>query len=81
MHAELQELADTFSANRIMTGRAIRKLKESDPGGFHKAAILVLRESTEGPGTTYLLAMLLTRPEGLESIDRKSTRLNSSHRH
>ena len=66
--AGLKKLAGAFSANRVGTARAMREIHQMNPEGFLDATIEVLRESPEGAGARYLLAMLLAQPDSLERI-------------
>ncbi len=66
--AGLKKLAGAFSANRVGTARAMREIHQMNPKGFLDATIEVLRESPEGAGAKYLLAMLLAQPDSLERI-------------
>lgn len=52
----------------MVVARVIREMREKDPGGFSSAAVEILRASPEEAGTKFLLALLLTQPDGATLI-------------
>src|SRR3546814_5478863 len=63
-----------------MTERCREKDPDNDPlGTLRKIFILVLRETVRNPHRRRVLDILFHKCEYTEEIDRKSTRLNSSH--
>lgn len=66
--ASLQDLTQSFAANRALVSKAIRELHETNPGAFVKDAAEILRDGEDGPGTRFMLAVLSARPDYLRFL-------------
>lgn len=59
MQAHLQLLVDQFAQNPPLAGKAMRDMVESDGNTFTQQALGLLKTVPVGPGTNYILALLL----------------------
>jgi hypothetical protein len=66
--ALLKELTGAFSGNRAGISKVIREIQERDPDGFASSAAEVLRESVDGPGAQFMLAILLRQTDSLKVL-------------
>jgi len=66
--ASLNDLTQSFAANRALVSKAIRELHETNPDGFVKDAVQILRDGEDSPGTRFLLAVLSARPDYLRFL-------------
>src|ERR1700733_8753322 len=66
--ALLRTLATNFGSNSVRCAQAIREMYRLDPVGFTPAALEVLRGQLELPGAQFMIAMLASEPDWLQSI-------------
>jgi HEAT repeat protein len=66
--ALLKELTGAFAANRAVVSKVLREIHERDPDGFASSAAEVLRESVDGPGAQFMLAILLRQTDSLKIL-------------
>jgi hypothetical protein len=66
--ALLKELTGAFSGNRAGVSKVIREIQERDPDGFASSAAEVLRESVDGPGAQFILAIVLRQTDSLKIL-------------
>jgi HEAT repeat protein len=59
MQSHLQLLVDQFAQNPPLAGKAMRDMVESDGNTFTQQALGLLKTVPVGPGTNYILALLL----------------------
>jgi HEAT repeat protein len=59
MHSRLSLLVDQFAQNPPMAGKAMREMLESDGSTFTQQALALLKTLSVGPGSNYVLALLL----------------------
>lgn len=69
MKSRLRLLVDQFAQNPATTGKAMRDLLESDAGEFTRHALELVKKVAVGPGSNYLLTLLLRDPSSLQKLD------------
>jgi len=68
MQSHLQLLVDQFAQNPPLAGKAMRDMVESDGNTFTQQALGLLKTVPVGPGTNYILALLLRDPSFLSKL-------------
>jgi len=69
MQSHLQLLLDQFAQNPPKAGKAMRDLLETDAMEFAKHALELLKTAPVGPGSNYILTLLLRDPSILQKLD------------
>ncbi len=55
----LLDLVNGFASNPVVARRAMRELLTHSPASFYAASLRIMNESNSGPGTDYLISLLL----------------------
>jgi HEAT repeat protein len=69
MESQLRVLVDEFAQNPATAGKAMRDLLESRALEFTKHALELLKTVPMGPGSNYILTLLLRDPTILQKLD------------
>jgi HEAT repeat protein len=64
----LRTLATNFGSNSVLAAKAIREMYLLDPVGFPPAVEEILRDGSELPGASYLMAILVAEPDWLRTV-------------